>query len=135
MVCPSFRPSVPPSILQSVRAFSWNYIIINFGMVLETHMKLCMTAGFSGKNIFWPKNWENGPKMGQNQGFFKFIEKFGHYVLLNLFYNENLYNLLCSCANRIFGKIFVSEIWAKMFSDNQIARLFNQPYLQNRSMK
>ena len=35
-------------------------------------------AGFSGKNSFCPKNLENGAKMGQKQGFFKFIEKFGH---------------------------------------------------------
>ena len=30
------------------------------------------------------------------------------------------------------GKIFVPEIWAKMFSANQIAGYFNQPYLQNK---
>ena len=35
--------------------------------MLEIHMKLCVTAGFSGK---WT---ENGPKTG----FFEFIEKFG----------------------------------------------------------
>ena len=35
----------------------------------------------------------------------------------------------------MFGKIFVLEIWAKMFSANQIARFFNQPYLQSKSMK
>ena len=49
-------------------------------------------------------------------------------------YNENLY-LLCSCTNPIFGKIFVTEIWAKMISANQIAGFFNQPYLHNKSMK
>ena len=30
---------------------------------------------------------------------------------------------------------FVLEIWAKMFSANQIAGFFNQPYFQNKSMK
>ena len=35
----------------------------------------------------------------------------------------------------IFGKIFVPEIWAKMFSASQIAGFFNEPYLQNKSMK
>ena len=43
--------------------------------------------------------------------------------------------MLCSCTNPIFGKVFVPEIWAKMFSANQIAGFFNQPYLQNKSMK
>ena len=31
-------------------------------------------------------------------------------------------------------KIFVPEIWAKIFSAIQIAGFFNQPYLQNKSM-
>ena len=34
----------------------------------------------------------------------------------------------------MFRKIFVLEIWARMFSANQIAGFFNQPYLQNKSM-
>ena len=28
--------------------------------------------------FFVPKNWEERPKAGQKQGFFEFIEKFGH---------------------------------------------------------
>ena len=52
-----------------------------------------------------------------------------------MFCNENLYYLLCSCTNPIFGKILVPEIWAKMFSANQVAGFFIQPYLQNKSMK
>ena len=35
----------------------------------------------------------------------------------------------------LIGKILVPDIWAKMFSANQIAGFFNQPYLQNKSMK
>ena len=31
-------------------------------------MKLCMTARFSVKKFFWPKNLENGPKNGPKQG-------------------------------------------------------------------
>ena len=42
---------------------------------------------------------------------------------------------MCSCTNPIFGKIFVPEIWTKMFSTNYIAGFFNQPYLQKKSMK
>ena len=45
-------------------------------MVLETHMKLCVTAGFSGGKI--SQNLEKGPKMSQKQGFFEFMKKFGH---------------------------------------------------------
>ena len=85
-------------------------------------------AGFSRKKIFAPKIG----KMGQKQGFLNILKK---NYLLNLLYNENVYYLLCSWTNPIFGKILVPEIWAKMFSANQIAEFFNQPYLQNQSMK
>ena len=104
-------------------------------MVSETHMKLCVTEpDFLGKFFFDQKLGEraqNGPKTG----FFQFIGKFGHYFLLNLIVNGNLCYLLCSSTNPIFGKIFVPETWTKMFSANQIAIFFNQPYLQNKSMK
>ena len=63
----------------------------------------------------WPTTW-----------FFEFTEKFSHYFLLNLFYNEYSYYLLCSCTNRIFGKILFHEIWAKC---SQPIRL--QDYLIN----
>ena len=36
---------------------------------------------------------------------------------------------------RHIWEILVPEIWAKMFSANQIAGFFNQLYLQNKSMK
>ena len=43
-------------------------------MVLESHVKLCVTEpDFPG--IFKsPQNWENGSKMGQKQGFFNLLE-------------------------------------------------------------
>ena len=100
-------------------------------MVLENHMKLCMAELDFPEKKFLP------PKLGKwtKSGLFKFIEKFCHYFLLNLFCNQNFYHLLCSSTNPIFGKIFVTEIWAKMLSANQIAKFFNQPYHQNKSIK
>ena len=47
---------------------------LNFGVVLETHMKLRVTGGFSGKIFLRQKLTKNRPKTG----FFEFIEKFGH---------------------------------------------------------
>ena len=41
-----------------------------------------------------------------------------------MFYNENSYFLLCSCTDLVFGKMFVSTIWAKMFSASQIIGFF-----------
>ena len=75
--------------------------------MLETHLKLCMTAGFSRK--IFPLKLENRPKTG----FFEFIEEFCHWFFLNLFYNENLYYLLCSCTNPIFGKKFFQRCGPK----------------------
>ena len=43
-----------------------------------------------------------------------------------MFYNEDLYYLLCSCTNPISGKILVPEIWTKIYSANQIPGFFNQ---------
>ena len=43
-------------------------------MVLETHMKLCVTEpDFPGK-MFFLQNWENGPKIGQKQSFLDLLE-------------------------------------------------------------
>ena len=73
-------------------------------MVLETHMKLCeIYLDFPENCVLIAKlgKWtKNRPKTR----FFEFIKNFGDWFRLNLFYNENLYYLLCSCTNPIFGK-------------------------------
>ena len=56
-------------------------------------------------------------------------------VFLNLFYDESLYQLLCSCVNATFGKNLVREIWTKMFSANLVAGFLNQLYFQNKLIK
>ena len=74
----SILPSFCPSFRLSGRFLElYHWFFLNFGMVLEIHMKLCVTEpDFPEKFFFCPKNWENGPKMGQKQGFFEFIENF-----------------------------------------------------------
>ena len=129
-ILPSFCLSFHPSFCPGVFLESYNKFFLMFGMVLETYMKLCVTGlDFPGKKICC-QNWKNMPKTV----FFELNEKFGHWFLLNLFYSENRYFLLCSCTSPMFAKIFVPEIWARMFSANQIAGYFNQPYLQNKSV-
>ena len=71
-------------------------------------MKLRVTAEFSRKEFF-PKIGKMDQKCANNR-VFEFIENVGHSFLLNLFYNENLDYLLCSCLNPIFGKIFAPGI-------------------------
>ena len=63
---------------------------------------------------------------------FEFVEKFGLKFSLKLFYNENLHYLLCSCTSPIFRKKIVLE---KLFSFSEMAGFFNEPDLQNKSMK
>ena len=43
-------------------------------MVLEAYMKLCMTEPDFLEIFFFPKNWENGPKMDQKQGFLNLLK-------------------------------------------------------------
>ena len=43
-------------------------------MMLETHMNLCVTESDFLENFFLPKMWENGPKMGQKQGFLNLLK-------------------------------------------------------------
>ena len=85
-------------------------------MVLETHMKLCITEPVK-KILKFPKNWENGQK------------RFGHKFFPNLVYNEDLYYLLYSCTNLIFEKNLILEIWAKTLLACQIVGFLNQVYL------
>ena len=75
-ILPSFFPSFHLSrcFLGIVSLF----FFLNFGMVLESHVKLCMTEpDFLGNFFLLPKlgKWaQNEPKTG----FFQFIGKFGH---------------------------------------------------------
>ena len=77
-------------------------------------------AGFSIKIVFAPKIG----KRSQQQGFLN--------LLKNLVVN---FYLLCFMHKSHTLEIFVPEIGTKIFSANQIAEFFNQPYLQNKSIK
>ena len=107
-VCSSFCPSVLPSL----RSFSWN-CTISFFLIWNRAWQ----SRIYWKKKFVQKNWENWPKTGQKQRFLNLLKNLViSFFLFNLFYNENL---LCSRTNPIFGKIFVPYIWTKMFSVNQ----------------
>ena len=45
-------------------------------MMLEPHLKFGVAEADSPEKMFCPKNWENGLKISQKQGFFEYIEKF-----------------------------------------------------------
>ena len=59
--------------------------------MLEIHIKLCVTEPDFPEKLVLSQNLGKWNKNGPKTGFFEFIERFGHYFLLNLFYNENVY--------------------------------------------
>ena len=95
-----------------------------------TYKRLCVIEANYLEKLFPPKIGKNG-----SMSFLNLFKKIGIKFLLNLFYNKNLYQLLCSCIYPIFGKNLVPEIRIKMLFANQIAVFLNELYLQNNLMK
>ena len=54
---------------------------LNFDLVLQTHIKLCVTEPDIPEKKICPKNWENGSKKGQKQCFLNLLKK-----IVNHFY-------------------------------------------------
>ena len=86
-------------------------------------------GGFSVKRVFAPKFG----KMDQKWAKSSLLKD----LVVNCYWSCSIMKTywLCSHTNLIFGKMFVPDICSKMFSANQIAGLFNQLYLQNKSVK
>ena len=123
--CPLVFPSFHPSFCLSRCFLGIVTVFSKFWHVLEPNTKLCV---ISEKKKFCPKNWENQPK----NRFFWIYQKILYFTKFVLQWKFILFAML---LHKSHIKIFVPEIWAKMFSANQIARFFNQPYLQNQSIK
>ena len=115
---------------------------------IRPYVRTFVCLGFGVVSLVFSKFWHrarNPHEVMHKRALFSFLpQKLGkwphywkicQYFLRNLCYNENLYYLLFSCTNPNFGKSFIPGIWTKMFSTNQIAAFFNQPYLQSKSMK
>ena len=127
-VCPSFCPSFRSSVCRERFLGIVSLVFLKFWPGARNPYEVVRDSRIFQKKSFCPqiRKMEKWSKNEPETGFFEFIVKFCHQFLLNLFYNENLYYFLCSCTNPIFGKIFVSKIWAKMFSVNQIISRTNQ---------
>ena len=74
----SVRPSVRPSVCPGVFLELYHWFFLNFGMMLETHMKFCVTEPDFLEKIFLPKTLGKWVKNGPKTGFFEYIEKFCH---------------------------------------------------------
>ena len=92
-----------------------HYFFLDFGMVLETYMKFCVT-GLNFLKWFYlsQKLW----KQPKNR------------VFLNWVCNKSLYYLLYCCTNHIFRKSLVSDKWSKILLASHIEK-----YLSGRGQK
>ena len=75
-VFPSFQLSFHFSICQEIFLELYLWFFLNFAMVWETHVKLCVTEPCFPKKFFCPKNWENGPKRAKNRVFWIYWNTF-----------------------------------------------------------
>ena len=148
------------SICPSVWTFSWDYIIsffTNFGVVLETHMKLCVTE----RDFFCAQHethiWENfsswdiklyGPFLWMGFNCLKATEPFqgGGLLFTTKFPDSPDTHLIDFGRMKDWFDLGATQwFWTqnpwignpspKMPSSNQIAKFFNQPYLQGKSLK
>ena len=99
----------------------------NFGILIESLMKFCMAE----QKNFSPKIGN----MSQEQSFLNLLQN----LVINFYRISSIMKMYIICCVPaqipIFEKIFVLELWAKMFPASQIASMFNQPYHQNESVK
>ena len=98
-------------------------------MVLESHVKLCVTESDFLRKKFCPKNWENVPKIGQKQGLFNLLEN----VVISFYW---IYIIYCVPAQTPYlVELLFLRYGPKCSQPIRLEDFFNQPYLQNRSMK
>ena len=124
-ILPFFCLSFCPDIFLEI----YHQFFLNFGMVLDTCMKLCLAEQDFLEKKCAPKIGKMDQRWAKNRVFF------------NLFKNLviNFYWICCMLFAVLLHRSHiwenVPEIWAKMCSTNQVAGLFNQSYLQNKSVK
>ena len=111
---------VCPSVRLCRRFLGIGCFFSKFWHGLETYMKFCVK-----KLEFWSDSGKNGPKMCV----FNLLRN----LAINFFWIWSImkvyYYMLCPSTYLIFGKNLDPEIWAKMHSANQIARLSNKLYI------
>ena len=97
--------------------------------MLETWMMLCVIEADFPEKKFCCKYWVNGPNMGQKLGFLNLVKN----LVFNFYWISSIMKIYIICCVPAWK--FLHEIWAKMFSGNQIAGFFNQSYIQNKWLK
>ena len=102
--------------------------------MIENHMKICVTEADFLEKFFNPRIGKIDRNWVKNRVFWIYW-KILSLIFTKFVNNRSVYYFLCFCTSAIFEKIFVPEIWAKMFWVNQIVGFFYQLYLQNKSMK
>ena len=97
--CPSAHPSVCLGIFLEL-------FFLNFVVLLETHMKLCMTAEFSRKRFFVPKIGKIALKWAKNRVFFNLLKN----LIINFYWIYSVMKtfIICFVPTQIpyVGKMF-----------------------------
>ena len=92
-------------------------------------------ARFLEKKNFCPQDWENGPRMGQNMVFFNFLKN----LIINVCWICSKIYIMCSVPAQIpyLVKVLFMRYGAKCSQPMRLQDflIFNQPYLQNKSVK
>ena len=111
----------------------YHNFFLNFGMgawnpygVVQDRVRL------SGKNPLHP-NCENGPKVGQKQGFLNLWNS----LVIRFYWICYIMKIYISCVPAqipYLGKFYSWDMSQKVLNQSD-CRIFNQPHLQNKSMK
>ena len=114
---PSFRPSIFPSVYLSIFFELYHWLFLNFGMVLETDMKLCVKEpDFPGKFCLPPKmqkigqkshTWKNPGSWDMGQNALEFLN------WVSLEQNDEKVWLLACCCRFIEIKSLWKNYWRR----------------------
>ena len=83
-----------------------------------------------GKILLW-QEWPKIVKRWPKNGVFELFRKIYSLVFSGNGVNENAYDPLTFCENRMIGKNLFPKLWPNMLSANQISVVFNHQYLIN----
>ena len=117
------------SFLQDGTPFNFLMLFLTFSCItwlicIRPYEVVRDTTGFSGKIFFCPKRWEKEPKIGQKQGFLNLLKS----LVINFYWICSVMRISIAWCAPAQSHICSWDM-GQMFSANQIAWLFNPPYL------
>ena len=108
----SFHLSSHPSICLGIFLESHDLFFLNFVVVLETHMKLCVAEPDFQEKIFLPPKLGKWAKNGSKTGFFDLLKTLviSFYLICSIM---KIYIIHCVPAQIPYGKFLFWRLWSK----------------------